>query len=63
MLSFYGRRLVKGTKDSDLQNLIKSPFFFTEEEINDFLKSSFFFKKKKNWRLDLELVKISFFNL
>lgn len=48
MLSFYGRRLVKGTKDSDLQNLIKSPFFFTEEEINDFLKSSFFLKKKKN---------------
>ena len=49
MLSFYGRRLVKGTKDSDLQNLIKSPFFFTEEEINDFLKSSFFLKKKKNF--------------
>ena len=48
MLSFYGRRLVKGTKDSDLQNLIKSPFFFTEEEINDFLKSSFFLKKRKN---------------
>ena len=48
MLSFYGRRLVKGAKDSDLQNLIKSPFFFTEEEINDFLKSSFFLKKKKN---------------
>ena len=48
MLSFYGRRLVKGTKDFDLQNLIKSPFFFTEEEINDFLKSSFFLKKKKN---------------
>ena len=48
MLSFYGRRLVKGTKDLDLQNLIKSPFFFTEEEINDFLKSSFFLKKKKN---------------
>jgi len=48
MLSFYGRRLVKGTKDSDLQNLIKSPFFFTEEQINDFLKSSFFLKKKKN---------------
>ena len=48
MLSFYGRRLVKGTKDLDLQNLIKSPFFFIEEEINDFLKSSFFLKKKKN---------------
>ena len=48
MLSFYGRRLVKGTKDFDLQNLIKSPFFFTEEEIDDFLKSSFFLKKKKN---------------
>ena len=48
MLSFYGRRLVKGTKDSDLQNLIKSPFFFAEEDINDFLKSSFFLKKKKN---------------
>ena len=48
MLSFYGRRLVKGTKDSDLQNLIKSPFFFKEEEINVFLKSSFFLKKKKN---------------
>ena len=48
MLSFYGRRLVKGTKKSDLQNLINSPFFFTEEEINDFLKSSFFLKKKKN---------------
>ena len=48
MLSFYGRRLVKGTKDYDLQNLIKSPFFFSEEEINDFLKSSFFLKKKKN---------------
>ena len=28
--------------------LIKSPFFFTEKEINDFLKSSFFLKKKKN---------------
>lgn len=48
MLSFYGRRLIKGTKDADLQNLIKSPFFFTEKEINDFLKSSFFLKKKKN---------------
>ena len=48
MLSFYGRRLVKGTKDCDLKNLIKSPFFFPEEKINDFLKSSFFLKKKKN---------------
>ena len=48
MLSFYGRRLVKGTKDSDLQNLTSSPFFFNEEEINDFLKSSFFLQKKKN---------------
>ena len=48
MLSFYGRRLVKSTKNSDLQNLIKSPFFFTEEEIDDFLKSNFFLKKKKN---------------
>jgi hypothetical protein len=49
MLSFYGRRLVKGTKDLDLQNLIKSPFFFIEEEINDFLKSSFFLKKKEKF--------------
>lgn len=48
MQSFYGRRLVKGTKDSDLQNLIKSPYFLVEKEINDFLKSSFFLKKKKN---------------
>ena len=47
MLSFYGRRLVKGTKDSDLQNLIKSPFFFKELEINDFLKSSFFRQEKR----------------
>ena len=47
MQSFYGRRLVKGTKDSDLQNLIKSPYFLVEKEINDFLKSSFFLKKKK----------------
>ena len=48
MQSFYGRRLVKGTKDSDLQNLIKSPYFLVEKEINDFLKSSLFLKKKKN---------------
>ena len=48
MLSFYGRRLVKGTKDSDLQSLMKSPFFLAEEEISEFLKSSFFLKKKKN---------------
>ena len=48
MLSFYGRRLVKGTKESDLQNLIKSPYFLVEDEINDFLKSGFFLKKKKN---------------
>ena len=48
MLSFYGRRLVKGTKYTDLQNLIKSPYFLAEEEINDFLKSSFFLNKKKN---------------
>ena len=48
MLSFYGRRLVKGTKESDLQSLFKSPFFLTDENIKEFLKSSLFLKKKKN---------------
>ncbi len=48
MLPFYGRRLVKGTKDSDLQNLIKSPFFLGEEMLDKFFKSSLFLKKKKN---------------
>ena len=48
MLSFYGRRLVKGTKESDLRSLFKSPFFLTEKDFEEFLKSSFFLKKKKN---------------
>lgn len=48
MLSFYGRRLVKGTKESDLRSLFKSPFFLTEKDFDEFLKSSFFLKKKKN---------------
>ncbi len=48
MLSFYGRRLVKGTKEPDLQNLNTSPFFLTEEKINEFLRSSLFLEKKKN---------------
>ncbi len=47
MLSFYGRRLVKGTKESDLENLIRSPFFLTEKNIGSFLKTNFFLKKKK----------------
>tara|TARA_B100000035_G_scaffold100709_1_gene85395 strand:+ start:1956 stop:2615 length:660 start_codon:yes stop_codon:yes gene_type:complete len=48
MLSFYGRRLVKGTKESDLQSLFKSPFFLTDKNVKEFLGSSFFLKKKKN---------------
>ena len=48
MLSFYGRRLVKGTKESDLRRIFKSPFFLTEKDFDEFLKSSFFLKKKKN---------------
>ena len=48
MLSFYGRRLVKGTKESDLRSLFKSPFFLTEKDFEEFLKSSFFLKKKRN---------------
>ena len=48
MLSFYGRRLVKGTKESDLHSLFKSPFFLTDKNVKEFLGSSFFLKKKKN---------------
>ena len=36
MLSFYGRRLVKGTKESDLHSLFKSPFFLTEKDFDEF---------------------------
>ena len=48
MLSFYGRRLVKGTKESDLRILFRSPFFLTEKDFDEFLKSKFFLKKKRN---------------
>ena len=51
MLSFYGRRLVKGTKESGLRSLFKSPFFLTEKDFDEFLKSSFFLKKKKNLKI------------
>ena len=50
MLSFYGRRLVKGTKESDLHSSFKSPFFLTDKNVKEFLGSSFFLKKKKKFR-------------
>ena len=54
MLSFYGRRLVKGTKESDLHSLFKSPFFLTDKNVKEFLGSSFFLKKKKNLEIVFE---------
>ena len=48
MLPFYGRRVVKGTKESDIKVTKDSPFFLFDTKLECFLKSNDFLIKKKN---------------
>ena len=50
MLPFYGRRVVKGTKESDIKVTKDSPFFLFDTKLECFLKSNDFLIKKKIWK-------------